>query len=175
MGRVNAALAADVQTGPDNAMYLTCSMSALAQNGNDGEASFTRRPLVLTHNWLVVEDNEENYCGGAHPNTEVSYATWDLKTGLRVNLYDWFTPTFRKLIDAAFPASDADCRDAERVEDDWMVRLTTTGVAFTPVFSHVDMACTDDAAIPFARLAPYLNASGKASTAAFRRDMGAEK
>jgi hypothetical protein len=80
-----------VPTGPDNALYFTCSMAALAQNGVDGDASSTLTPAVLTAGWLVVQDAENGDCGGAHPNSSIVYTTWDLRGGTKANLYDWFT------------------------------------------------------------------------------------
>ena len=198
IGRVNAELVKTVPTGPDNAMYFTCSMAALAQNGLDGDASSTLTPVVLTPGWLVVQVSESDDCGGAHPNTSLDYTTWDLHSGAKVNLYDWFTgaaltqttnapgttdayvtvaftPAFRKLIDRAYPRRDSDCMEAERDADTWTPHLTPQGIAFTPQFAHVEMACTDDAVIPFAILAPYLGASGKTHIAAFRADLAGLK
>lgn len=196
--RVNAELHKTVPTGPDDAAYFTCSMAALAQNGLDGDASSTLAPLIITANWMVVEDTESDDCGGPHPNAGVQYQTWDLHSGVKLDLNTWFTaaamlktpydtgtkdafvtiaftPAFRKLIDAAYPRRDADCMDAERDQDTWDPHLSAKGIAFTPEFPHVVAACAEDAVIPFARLAPYLNATGKAQLARFRSEMGGAK
>jgi hypothetical protein len=196
--RVNADLYRVVPTGPQDAAYFTCSMAALAQNGLDGDASSALTPIVLTRNFLVVQDSESDDCGGAHPNSSVTFTTWDLRTGTKVNLYDWFTklaltqttndagskdayvtvaftPAFRKLIDQAFPRGDPDCVDAEHGADDWEPHLTPKGVAFTPQFSHAEMACTEDAVIPFASLAPYLGPAGKTRILDFRAEIAAVK
>ena len=138
--RVNRALTDRLPTGPDNALYFTCSMAALGQSGLDGDASFTIVPLILTPSWLVIQDSEADDCGGAHPNASVTYATYDLRRGVKVNPYDWFakaaltqtmvdagrpsqytsvafTRAFRKLIDDAYPRVDGDCIGAEREAD----------------------------------------------------------
>ncbi len=106
----------------------------------------------------VTAQNDD--CGGAHPNTSIDYPTWDLLSGTKVNLNDWFTPAastqtindpgtkdayvivaftpaFRKLIDRAYPSGVTDCREAERDADTWTPHLTPKGIAFTPEFPHV--------------------------------------
>ncbi|GHH24294.1 hypothetical protein GCM10008023_36310 [Sphingomonas glacialis] len=194
MRRVNAALYATVPTGPENATYFTCSMAALGQNGLDGDDSSTLKPLILMKNWMVSEDDEENDCGGAHPNSDVRYATWDLRSGAQINLYDWFTtaaltqtindrgsknayvtvafrPAFKHLIDVAYSRDDPECRDTLAEADAWDPRLTEAGIAFTPELPHVAQACEEDALVSFAQLTPFLNTTGRAQIAAFRKEL----
>jgi hypothetical protein len=174
-------------------------MSALGQNGLDGDTTSTLSPETLTPSFLVVSDSESGDCGGAHPDGSTSYVTWDLRTGSKIDLYDGFTKAalmrttesagskdsyttvaytapFKAMIIRAFPGDDPECKEAIQTADDWSVRLTTGGMAFTPSLPHVAAACTDDAVIPFARLAPYLNANGKALIARFEAEAkGANK
>jgi hypothetical protein len=187
--RVNAALYKSVPTGPE-ADYVTCSMQALGANGLDGELSSTTTPLIITADWMVSQDVENNSRGGAHPNADVLYQSWDLRKGARINLYDWFTRAaltqtihdprsknpyvtvtftapFRKLIDEAVPQGEAECKDALKEADTWNPRLTEQGMAFTPELPHAVQACADDAEIPAARLAPYLTPEGRQAMTAF--------
>jgi hypothetical protein len=191
--RVNAELYKDVPTGPGHADYFQCAMDALGQNGIDGDATSTLSPETLTPSFLVVADSESEDCGGAHPNSGTSYQTWDLRTGAKIDLYGQFTKAaltrttqdsytsaaftapFQAMILAAFPASDPDCKEAIKTADDWSVRLTAKGMAFTPSLPHVAEACTDDAVIPYARLAPYLTANGKALAAQFEAEAKGRK
>jgi hypothetical protein len=187
--RVNAELYKPVPTGPE-AEYFTCSMQALSANGLDGDLSSTITPLIITADWMVLQDTENNSCGGAHPNADVLYQNWDLRKGVRINLYDWFTRAaltqtihdphsknpyvtvtftapFRKLIDEATPQEEAECKDALKEADTWNPRLTENGMAFAPELPHVVQACADDAEILAARLAPYLTPEGKRAMTAF--------
>jgi hypothetical protein len=187
--RINAELYKSVPTGPE-ADYVTCSMQALAANGLDGDLSSTITPLLITAGWMVLQDVENNSCGGAHPNADVLYQSWDLRKGTKINLYDWltkaaltqtlhdphgknpyvtvtFTAPFRKLIADALPQEEAECKDALKEADTWNPRLTETGMAFTPELPHAVQACADDAEIPASRLAPYLTPEGKQAMMAF--------
>jgi hypothetical protein len=192
--RVNAELYKNVPTSPNDAEYFTCSMAALGQNGLDGDASTTIKPLLLTKSWMVLENDESDDCGGAHPNSNVSYETWDLRKGVKINLYDWFnkaaltqtinepgskdqyvsvafTAPFKKLIDHAYSLDDEECKDTLADADAWDPSLTATGIAFTPELPHAVQACEEEAEIPFAILAPYLNPTGKVAIAAFHAEM----
>ena len=196
--RVNADLYKVVPTGHGNAEYFNCSMSALGQNGTDGVASSILQPVVLTSSWLVLQNAQDENCGGAHPDYGLSYATWDLRSGTQVNLYDWFTkaaltqtindpdsanayvtvtftPAFRKLIDTAYPRDNGDCTEEEAGVDIWQPHLTPKGIAFTPLFPHALMSCSEDAVVPFASLVPYLTPIGKTQLAGFRAEIGGSK
>jgi hypothetical protein len=196
--RINAELYKDVPTGPEHADYFQCSMGELGQNGLDGDTASTLSPETLTPDFMVEADSESGDCGGAHPDSGVSYVTWDLRTGAKIDLYGLFTKAaltstvndpgtanaytsvtytapFKAMIVHAFPVSDPDCKDAIDTADDWTARLTAKGMAFTPDLPHVVAACIDDAVIPFARLAPYLTPDGKTLVAAFEAEAKGRK
>jgi hypothetical protein len=189
IARVNAQLSADIPKSTD-ATYFQCTMAALAQNGLDGDASSITVPEIITRDWMVSRTDSSDDCGGAHPNSNTTYGTWDLRKGATINLYDWFnlaalkqtinerrsknqyitvafTPVFRKMIDSAFGSSEPECKDAERDADFWNPHLTAEGVAFTPDLPHAETACVEDAVIPFAKLAGYLSPAGKVGAASF--------
>jgi hypothetical protein len=189
IARVNAQLSTDIPKSTD-AMYFQCTMSALAQNGLDGDASSITVPEIITRDWMVSRTDASDDCGGAHPNSNTAYGTWDLRKGTTINLYDWFnvaalrqtinergtknqyitiafTPLFRKMVDDAFGSSEPECKEAERDADFWNPHLTAEGVAFTPDLPHAETACIEDAVIPFAKLARYLSPVGKVGAASF--------
>ncbi len=196
--RINAELYKDVPTGPEHADYFQCAMDTLGQNGVDGDMTSKLSPELLLPDFMVEADSEDEDCGGAHPDGGVTYQTWDLRTGTKIDLYGGFTkaaltrtvhdagtpgaytevtftPPFQAMIISAFPAGDPDCKDAIATADDWAARLTPKGMAFTPSLPHVVAACVDDAVVPFARLAPYLTPDGKALIAAFAAEARVQK
>jgi len=196
--RINAELYKDVPTGSGHADYFQCAMDTLGQNGVDGDMTSALSPELLLPGFMVEADSEQEDCGGAHPDGGVTYQTWDLRTGVKINLYDGFTRAaltrtvhdggtanaytevtytapFKAMIISVFPAGDPDCKDAIETADDWTARLTPKGMAFTPSLPHVVAACVDDAVVPFARLAPYLTPDGKALITAFAAEAKAVK
>lgn len=84
-----------------------------------------------------------------------------------------YTPAFRRLIEAAYPRHDADCRDAARSTTFWSPHLTARGMAFTPEMPHVVQACAEDAEIPFTRLAPSLTPAARRTFEAFLAEVRA--
>lgn len=198
---VNAALRHDIPTGPDDDINFQCSMSALGANGFDGGASSSTVPEIITGSWMVSRNSASSDCGGAHPNADLAYTTWDLRAGAPVAVEDWFntdalsktvqnpgtkdelttityTDGFMKLIAAAYArarGNDADCLDAVKNADEWDAHLAHDGVAFYPSLPHVVQACAENAVIPYAKLARYLNARGTVDVASFRAEIGAAK
>lgn len=196
--RINAELYKDLPKDAAHAGYFQCAQAALAQNGLDGSMSSTLSPETLTKSFMVTADAEEGDCGGAHPNADTGYQTWDLRTGTKIDLNGLFakgaltqtvhdkgtaneytdvafTPPFKAMILKALPAPDPDCKEALETADTWSPRLTASGMAFTPDLAHVDAGCTDDAVIPFVKLAPYLTPEGKALVSAFAAEAKGRK
>jgi len=195
--RINAELYKDIPKDPEHAGYFQCSVSALAQ-GWDGSQSSELKPETLTPGFMVEADSESWDCGGAHPDAGTTYTTWDLRNGTKIDLYGLFTkaaltrtvhdkgtvneyvdtaytPLFKAMIVRAFPAPDADCKDAISETETWNARLTKTGMAFTPELAHAVQACVDDAVIPYAKLTPYLTPDGKALVVAFQSEVKGRK
>ncbi|WP_443747154.1 hypothetical protein [Asticcacaulis solisilvae] len=196
--RINAELYKDVPTDAGHAGYFACVQGALAQNGMDGNLSTTITPETLTPGFMVESYSEDEYCGGAHPDSGTTYSTWDLSKGTRIDLDTMLTPAaltrtvhgkgtknqyvetaytapFKAMILHDFPTPDPDCKEALDSADFWSMRLTKAGMAFTPLLPHVAMACTDDAVIPFAKLQPYLTPAGKTLVAAFAAEIKGRK
>jgi hypothetical protein len=195
--RINAELYKDLPKDPEHADYFQCSLSALAQ-GWDGSRTSELKPETLTPGFLVEADSESWDCGGAHPDAGTTYTTWDLRKGTKIDLYGLFTKTalarsvqnkgtpneytttdytapFKAMIAAAVPLADDECKEAVTTADDWSIRPTKSGMAFTPDLPHVVAGCIDDGVIPYAKLTPYLTPAGKALVAAFQAEVKARK
>lgn len=183
---VNAALRKSLLDEQEN--VFACSRAVLEQTGHPGEYQVATTPELISGRWLVAATASSNSCGGAHPNYDRSFSTWDLASGKAIDPWTWFMPAaaqrmvkdtagsytaldiqpgLRSLIDQGWIAlSDGDCRDAPGTEDSiWMVRPTRTGMAFTPSLAHVVHACTDDVVIPYKRLLKWMTPAGKAAAA----------
>lgn len=195
--RINTELYKDVPKDPAHAEYFQCSMQALA-SGWDGSQTSELKPETLTPGFMVQADSEAWDCGGAHPDSGTTYATWDLRKGVKIDLYSLFTrtaltrkihargtaneyaeityaPPFKAMMVRAVQIDDTECKDAIETAETWSMRLTRNGMAFTPELPHVVAACGDDAVIPYAKLAPYLTPDGKALVAAFQADAKVRK
>ena len=195
--RVNATLRKPIPTSAIGSDYLECSRNSLSSTGADGHFSSATEPKLITRNWLVSKEESAVGCGGAHPGYELSRRTWDLRKGREVNLWDWFkapaviqsvpdegepsayrevelSGPFRKMLDAAYPRHDDQCKEEERQSGSWNASLTRDGIAFTPEFSHASFACTDDSdIISFTKLEPFLSAAGKQAIADVQKDLSA--
>ncbi len=182
---VNAQLR-DALTAEEENVY-TCTRSSLAQYGQAGEYNDTTAPMAIMAHWLVTERSNSNMCGGVHPNASTTHDTWNLATGKKVDVWDWFSPAgavkvkneadtspkistrLQRLLARAWADSvPDDCKDAS--SGYWTPYPTSDGMAFTPSLPHVVYACTTDVVIPYAKLAPLLNTQGKAAVASFRAD-----
>ena len=181
--RVNAQLREALMG--EQANVYDCSRNSLGQYGEDGEYSDQTTPQAITAQWLVTEHSNGNSCGGIHPNASTTHETWNLITGKKVDTWDWFSPAgasrgtheadaplqisdrLSRLLNKAWTDSVADdCKDAS--SGYWTPYPTKHGMAFTPSLPHVVYACTTDVVIPYAKLAPLLNAQGKLALASFR-------
>ncbi len=183
---LNAALRKALMDEQEN--VFSCSRAVLDRFGHASEYNVTTRPELIRGRWLVSATARSNACGGAHPNYNSSFSTWDLASGKAVDPWTWFTPAaaermvkntagsyaapkikpaLRSLIDKGWAAlSDGDCRDAPGADDDiWMVRPTRKGMAFTPSLPHVVHACSDDVVIPYGSLTKWMTPAGKAAAA----------
>ena len=186
IARVNAALRTSLMDEQDN--VFSCSRNILDQNGHSGEYMVTTTPELIAGRWLVTATASSNSCGGAHPNYDRSFGTWDLAGGKAVDPWTWFVPAaarrmsknkegsyealeikpvLKALIDKGWAAiSEAECRDAPGSDDNtWMLRPTRSGMAFTPSLAHVVHACTGDVLIPYSTLSKWMTPAGKAAAA----------
>lgn len=176
-----------------------CTSSVLGRWGEKGDYGSIRTPILLTEHWLTVVTHSEDSCGGAHPNTDNNYQTWNRETGKLENIWTWFNASGAQLINQKMPSgetwehveigpelrktlanrwpksanngADSECDDVGESAY-WKIYPESTGLVFTPELPHVIQACSDDIHIPYARLLPMLNEHGKAAVASIRADSG---
>jgi hypothetical protein len=184
--RVNAALGESLAGNPPS--WFECISVSLEQGPNEGAYSETITPAMITPRWLSATDQYDGECGGAHPESFQTYQTYDLTSGRRIDLHDWFVPTavhterlegtsepaktllpaFRTFILSGWHAEESECDEIIRDSEFWNIGLTRTGLVFSPELPHVAAACIEDFPIAFDRLAPYLNREGAANVRSFR-------
>jgi len=189
--RVNQALRRVLPGEPAASEWFDCVRGNLNAHGSDGGYERTLEPTMISARWLAVRDHSDTYCGGNHPNVENRSRTFDLASGREINLHDWLTPA--AVIRTRYPGSEevyiqlterfrrwvvgrprrgdsdaADCRISILATECWDIRLTRTGLVFTPDLAHVAQACGEEFTIPFARLAPFLNTRGRLGVASLR-------
>ncbi|WP_088309485.1 hypothetical protein [Novosphingobium sp. B 225] len=183
---INLALRALIDPKQGRADYASCLQGNLGLSGTDGEMSLAAEPSFVSAEWIDVQIDEGNYCGGAHPNYSSSHMVYDRASGKEVQLAQWLAPKgmsakwdagakywdtrllepLRKLVLAAMPPiEEADCQSAVAEAESWDLALTPKGITFTPFLPHAMLACADDAELTFAQLAPYLSPAGKAGVA----------
>jgi hypothetical protein len=188
--RINAELVKPLGEGEGS--WWDCIKSSLEVSPMEGDEDAKLEPTLVTRRWLVVRRNVNSFCGGAHPNTEVDHVTFDRATGRAVDPLGWLNqravsrepaeageppllalrPTFRAFVMAGAKPAEKECRGTVAETDYWDVEPTRTGFVFSPQLPHVALACTQDFAVPFAKLRPYLTAEGTAYVAEIEREGG---
>jgi hypothetical protein len=186
--KVNAQLAEAIpkvggKLPPD---YVVCAMTVARQSGGTGESGETLAPGFISRRWLAVEDVSNEYCGGAHPNTETMWRIWSLESGEAMDLWSWFGPGgasrnryhspvvgpgLRKLLIAHWPQDEdgSDCNELGETAEGWSIHPTREGLAF---FTELDRgACSGEAVVPYGELAPVLSTQGKAAIASLEEDV----
>jgi hypothetical protein len=176
--RINAVLRKPLGDGEGS--WWDCIRSSHEAGADEGAEDETLAPTLVTRRWLVVRHYTDSYCGGAHPNTETAFLTFDRATGRLVNPLGWLNqravtredagageagterlqPGFRRVLLAGWKPSEKECRATVSQEDYWSVEVTSTGLVFSPALPRVVMACTEAFKITYSRLGPYLTAQG---------------
>ena len=187
--RINAVLAKSLPKAGKPGDYVYCLTGAAGSMGGDGVYTDTLEPVLISKRWMATEDDTENACGGAHPDEETDYHLYDMTSGAAVEPWSWFTadgvthssdspdtpevgPKLRKMLVARWTRK-GDCKDVLDGNDFWDIHPTRTGLAFWPQLPHVVAACSQDVTIPYAALAPLLNAKGKVAIASIVDDVKA--
>jgi hypothetical protein len=158
-------------------------------NGRDGDFSESIEPTLVTRRWLAATHRSDNYCGGAHPNTDIRFRTFDLDLGVEIDPLDWLgpnavsteqfdaassivkklTPRFRRALLAGFKSDGEDCDGVLDDQEYWTVGIERDSLVFWPRLPRVVMACSEDFKLSFEQLQPWLNAKGKAAAAIIAR------
>jgi hypothetical protein len=175
--------------------FVSCLSGNLSWLGIDGDFYYAITPRAVKGDFLTGAVNIGSYCGGAHPNSDWRYRTFDRRTGAEFDISRWLSeaafahnevasgeatpgPVYSRELSAAmlklalarFPmraeADDGDgCNETVAETNWWSIELVNSGLAFRPSLPHVSQACGDAAVVPFAELAPFLSDDGKAGAA----------
>jgi hypothetical protein len=139
--------------------YLTCDYF---NPPRQGDFQTKVRLRFWNDEWLSWSGHVEGYCGGAHPFFGNSTNTIELRTGRKVNQWNWFKLVKKRndsdeqicefLKDRCFPASlgkrvrktspayeHKDCNEMgfhEMVDRGYSIGLNEKGIAFVPVLAE---------------------------------------
>ena len=163
---INEQLRADLESEINEA--FNCTSYVLGARGEQGDYGSVRKPIFLTDHWVSAETHSENFCGGAHPNADVAYKTWNRETGREEDIWTWFNasgakvtqhpkveqmeawneiqimPKLRAQIARRWgKGGDENCDNIGENEDFWRISIDNGGLNFTPELPHVIFACTD--------------------------------
>jgi hypothetical protein len=188
--RINTALGQGLAGNPPG--WFDCISNSLEMMPYEGESNESLEPVMFSRRWLSVAAHGDWSCGGAHPDADNSYLTYDLTTGAEVRLLGWFStravkrervrgapeiyltlePAFRTFILSGRRATPdtAECDEVIQREEYWNAGLTRDGFVFTPQLPHVVQACEEAFTIRFDRLAPWLTPQGAAHVRALRAE-----
>jgi hypothetical protein len=190
--RINQVLRQPLPIAPATSEWFDCMQGNLNTHGSDGSYERTIAPTMITARWLAVRDHSDTYCGGNHPNIANRPRVFDRASGAEINLHDWLaaravnrtrydgsdeeyvmlTEPFRRwLVGPLRRGADDDattCHEAIVGTEYWTIGLARTGLVFSPDLAHVIRACGEDFPVTFARLAPWLNAQGRAGAASLQ-------
>jgi hypothetical protein len=88
--------------------FVDCIGGSLSSVGADGYYTDQLAPFMASHSFLVVRENSDDYCGGAHPNAWFQYLTFDRQSGEEVDLFTWLNDAAREHHPADDPAESYD-------------------------------------------------------------------
>jgi len=172
--RLNATLGEELAGNPPR--WFECITGSLEYSPHEGSLNESFEPALVSRRWLSAIDQDESYCGGAHPNASSTYRTFDRASGREIDLYDWLNaaavhrqrfegsdeetktlqPAFRQVILSGWHAEDAECDETIRNQEYWNIGLTRDALIFWPQLPHVVQACEEGFTMAFDRLRPYL-------------------
>lgn len=182
----------------DQRTRFECSRSVIGRFGSDGDYNAVTEPVLIGRQWLLLRQQISDDCGGAHPNAHMGYQLWHLGEARVQDPWAWFNPKgavqtwhgeganrystltlgapLRAALSQAWaklwPPGEEDCRSvADEGGGPWSAHPTPQGMVFMPELPHVAYACTEEVLLPWARILPWLNATGQQAVASFRADM----
>lgn len=187
--RINALLRSVLPKADGTGDWLDCVAGTVNASGKDGTYSHIVEPTLVSSRWLAASEQEDYFCGGAHPDGFSAPRTFDLVRGAEIDPLDWFGPkavhredlgsedgiyktltaVFRAAILQGWKPDDAECDEALRRQESWHAGITRGVLVFSPDFPHAIASCSEDFKVPFARLQPWLNDQGKAAVATLPR------
>lgn len=170
----------------DDLIECLASNMYRAQNGN--YFSHFGDILIWGNRWFVAKSHVEGYCGGAHPFSDTSFTTYDLKLGAPAALAEWFKfQTITKdgfagikpsktLLTLLLQRSStkgnqvAECYKELATAFSYYASLSPHGMVFSPSLPHASSACGEDITLPYAALNPFLSTLGKREVNAIRKN-----
>jgi hypothetical protein len=175
----------------DQGELAGCSRS-MAGRGLDGDYEAHTEPVALGQHWLVVQRAVNLFCGGAHPDSNLFYSTWNLDRGSAVDPWIWFSakgatlthpnetspgatvitlsPALRDALLKGWTRDDDDCKDAAGMAAWEQLYPSTKGMVFQPYLPHVIQACADPVTLPWDMIVPLLNPEGRRAVESLRAD-----
>ena len=156
LAAINAWLAKALPQTAEDAPYYTCTLDAL-QVGAGSSWTHQIQPEWITDRFIVVEDVEDVFCGGARPSYSVDWRVFDVETGEEIDTSTWIREDafydlgpyarqgpeigdpevmrgFRELMVEAFAATNPSqsCQDLLDLVETWDVRPSREGIVLTP-------------------------------------------
>jgi hypothetical protein len=153
---INARLAEALPQTAEDAPYYTCTLDAL-QVGAGSLWEHRIQPEWITDQFIVVENVEDVFCGGARPNYSVEWYVFDVETGEEIDTIAWIREDafydlgpyagqgpeigdpevvqgFRDLMVEAFAATNPSqsCHNLLNIVETWDVRPSRDGLVLTP-------------------------------------------
>lgn len=185
--RLNATFGRSLTSNPPE--WLDCIRGTLVNGPYEGDYRSSLAPVMIARRWLSVADSNSGFCGGARPFENSSFRTFDLASGLEVDLHDWLNraavererveggtdilkrmqPAFRSFLLTGW-RGDGECDEIVRGTEFWTIGLTRDGLVFTPSLPHAVRLCHQDFMIGFDRLRPFLTPDALAQIAALRAE-----
>jgi hypothetical protein len=152
----------------DVASLYACRRTRVEIDGRDGTLQRSVSDIAVNGNFLSLSWSSSDDCARNGLLVDFAEYTWDLLTGERENIKKWFNvdlsvKAFAEL-EKLDPIQWRECYGYTQATIDYQLQINGTGVVISipPARSG---ACGESMTIPYAELAPHLNAYGKARVA----------
>ena len=183
--RINRLLSEPLLQPGVRSEWFECMRASLAATASDGDYHVAIEPIMLAGRWLAIRHSQDGSCGGASPFNSTVSRTFDLRSGMEIDLHRWLNaravsrngasaklaairPAFREFILAGARPSDAECREIVRTTDYWDIGLRRNGLVFAPSVPRVAQSCGDEILVSFKRLRPFLSPEGISAVGSLR-------
>ncbi|MCL1629497.1 hypothetical protein M3N55_12220 [Roseibaca sp. V10] len=182
---INARLTEALPQAAEEAPYYACTLDAL-QVGAGSFWEHQIQPEWITDRFIVVEDVEDVFCGGARPSYAVDWRVFDVETGDEIDTSAWIREDafydlgpyagqgpeigdsevargFRELMVEAFAATNPSqsCQDLLDLVETWDVRPSREGLVLTPSDDlGPARGCAIGLSLSVEAITPYLTDAG---------------
>ena len=178
---INARLTEALPQTAEEAPYYSCTLNAL-QFGAGSFWGHRIKPEWITDRFIVVEDVEDVFCGGAHPSYSVEWYVLDMETGEEIDTSTWIredafyelgpyggqnpevgdpevASEFRQLMIRAFDATNPNpsCHDLLDIVETWQIRPSRNAIVLSPLGDlGAASGCAAELSFSIDALKPYL-------------------